>query len=142
MVTTYLSKSRFGLDWSCLGVKVRPFAGLCQVYARVVESLTPLRPGKPVCRSSWDNIPVCTEHFPSYAPELNPDEGVWALAKQELANSCPLDVDDLMDDVVRSINDIRTSRAKLRGCIVQSKLPLFWRKTIALFMHHSNRQDS
>jgi transposase len=67
------------------------------------------------------------EHFPSYAPELNPDEGVWALAKQELANSCPLDVDELMDDVVRSINGIRTSPAKLRGCIMQSELPLFLR---------------
>jgi hypothetical protein len=63
------------------------------------------------------------EHFPSYAP----DEGVWALAKQELANSCPLDVDELMDDVVRSINGIRTSPAKLRGCILQSELPLFLR---------------
>src|SRR5437879_10067862 len=24
------------------------------------------------------------EHFPAYAPELNPDEGVWSLAKREL----------------------------------------------------------
>jgi transposase len=24
-------------------------------------------------------------HFPGYAPELNPDEGVWKLAKQTLA---------------------------------------------------------
>jgi putative transposase len=32
------------------------------------------------------------EHFPSYAPELNPDEGVWSLAKRALANSCPNDL--------------------------------------------------
>jgi transposase len=31
------------------------------------------------------------EHVPSYAPELNPDEGVWSLAKRALANSCPND---------------------------------------------------
>ena len=55
------------------------------------------------------------EHFPSYAPELNPDEGVWALAKRELANSCPDDVDELMEDIIHSINSIRTSPAKLRG---------------------------
>ena len=29
------------------------------------------------------------ERFSSYAPELNPDEGVWSLAKRVLANSCP-----------------------------------------------------
>ena len=39
------------------------------------------------------------EYFPSYAPELNPDEGVWSLAKRDLANGCPLDADELMDDV-------------------------------------------
>jgi transposase len=67
------------------------------------------------------------EHFPSYAPELNPDEGVWSLAKRELANSCPDDVDELMEDIIRSINGIRTSPRKLRGCIVQSDLPSFLR---------------
>jgi transposase len=44
------------------------------------------------------------EHFPSYAPELNPDEGVWSLAKRALANSCPANVDELMEDIIRSIN--------------------------------------
>lgn len=65
------------------------------------------------------------EHFPSYAPELNPDEGVWSLAKRELANGCPKNVDELMEDIIRAINRIRNSPAKLRGCILQSELPLF-----------------
>jgi transposase len=65
------------------------------------------------------------EHFPSYAPELNPDEGVWAQAKQELANSCPKDVDELMEDILRSIDGIRSSPEKLRACILQSDLPSF-----------------
>ena len=67
------------------------------------------------------------EHFPAYAPDLNPDEGVWSLAKGELANSCPRNVDELMEDVIRSVNGIRGSRAKLHGCILQSELPLFLR---------------
>jgi transposase len=67
------------------------------------------------------------EHFPSYAPELNPDEGVWSLAKRKLANSCPKNVDELMEDIIRSINGIRNSPAKLRGCILQSELPPFLR---------------
>jgi len=67
------------------------------------------------------------EHFPSYAPELNPDEGVWSLAKRTLANSCPNDLEELVEDVIRSINGIRASTQKLRGCIVQSELPSFLR---------------
>jgi putative transposase len=62
------------------------------------------------------------EHFPSYAPQLNPDEGVWSLAKRELANSCPNDVDELMEDILVSIEAIRNSPQKLSGCIAQSEL--------------------
>ena len=65
------------------------------------------------------------EYFPAYAPEPNPDEGVWSLAKRELANSSPLDVDELMNDVIRSIDEVRSSPEKLRGCILQSDLPNF-----------------
>ena len=63
------------------------------------------------------------EHFPSYAPQLNPDEGVWSLAKRDLANSCPNDVEELTGDVLNSIEAIRNCPAKLRGCIAQSELP-------------------
>jgi transposase len=67
------------------------------------------------------------ENFPAYAPELNPDEGVWSQAKRALANSCPRDVEELVDDLLRSINGIRSSPEKLRGCILQSELPSFLR---------------
>jgi transposase len=67
------------------------------------------------------------EHFPSYAPELNPDEGVWSLAKRALANSCPDDLEELVEDAIPSINGIRNSKQKLRGCVVQSELPSFLR---------------
>ncbi len=56
------------------------------------------------------------EHFPSYAPELNPDEGVRSLAKRNLANGCPHDVEELKADRIRSVDSIRKSPAKLRGC--------------------------
>jgi transposase len=67
------------------------------------------------------------EYLPPYAPELNPDEGVWSQAKHFLANSCPDDRDELLDDVIRSIDMIRTSPAKLRSCILRSDLPPFLR---------------
>ena len=67
------------------------------------------------------------EHFPAYAPELNPDEGVWSQAKGQLANSCPRDLDELVEDVLRSIDGIGSSTEKLRACILQSELPSFLR---------------
>jgi transposase len=81
--------------------------------------------GKPLQQLLEQPSRLLIEHFPCYAPELNPDEGVWSLAKRALANSCPNDLDELVDDVIRSINGIRISTQKLRGCIVQSELPSF-----------------
>ncbi len=67
------------------------------------------------------------EYFPSYAPEPNPDEGVWAQAKRELANSRPRDVGEPREDILRSIDGIRSSPEKLRGGILQSEPPPFGR---------------
>ncbi|HET9285031.1 MAG TPA: IS630 family transposase [Candidatus Angelobacter sp.] len=89
----------------------------------VVLDNAPTHQGQPIKRLLQKHPRLQLEHFPSYAPELNPDEGVWSLAKRELANSCPRDLEELMEDVVRSINGIRTSANKLRGCILQSDLP-------------------
>ena len=83
--------------------------------------------GEPLEQLRQKHPRLTIEHFPSYAPQLNPDEGVWSLAKHELANSCPKDVEELMEDVIRSINRIRASPEKLRGCILQSELPIFLR---------------
>jgi transposase len=82
--------------------------------------------GEPLEKLRQKHPRLTIEHFPSYAPQRNPDEGVWSLAKQDLANSCPKDVEELMEDVIRSINAIRTSPEKLCGCILQSELPVFF----------------
>ena len=87
----------------------------------------------------WDQGPihhgaaiaqVCRRHprlhlvkLPSYAPELNPDEGVWAYAKRALANGRPLSVDDLFRDVLRVTRAVRTRPALLRAFIRSSDLP-------------------
>jgi hypothetical protein len=39
----------------------------------------------------------------------------------------PFDLEELVEDVIQSINEIRNSTQKLRGCIVQSELPSFLR---------------
>lgn len=63
--------------------------------------------------------------FPGYAPELNPDEGIWKLAKQTLANGCPRDLFDLIPSLVGALNSIRKNPKNLRGCINHSGLPSF-----------------
>jgi putative transposase len=65
--------------------------------------------------------------FPSYAPELNPDEGVWKLAKQRLANGRPDTQRELWRHLRWSLDRIRRSPQRLRGCIRQSDLPPFLR---------------
>jgi transposase len=61
--------------------------------------------------------------LPSYAPELNPDEGVWAYAKRALANGRPLSVDGLFRDVLRVTRAVRKRPALLRAFIRSSDLP-------------------
>jgi transposase len=65
------------------------------------------------------------ERFPAYAPELNPDEGVWAQAKCELANAAPHDLRGLTGQLRRTLKGIRASQRKLRACVHRSALPPF-----------------
>lgn len=65
------------------------------------------------------------EALPPYAPELNPDEGVWGHAKRGLSNVCPIDAPGLMGEVNSALEDIRMSQANLRGCVSLSGLSLF-----------------
>jgi transposase len=63
------------------------------------------------------------EYFPGYAPELNPDEGVWSHAKRRLANGRPDTLADLIEDVLVTLEDLHGSPALLRSCITHSDLP-------------------
>ena len=68
--------------------------------------------------------------FPGYAPELNPDEGIWKLAKGLLANGCPKDLSELSASLTRALHSIRKSPVNLRGCIDHSGLPYFLPKSL------------
>jgi putative transposase len=61
--------------------------------------------------------------LPSDAPDLNPDEGVWAYAKRRLAHGRPMSVNDLFRDVLRVTRAVRKQPALLRAFIVSSDLP-------------------
>jgi transposase len=63
--------------------------------------------------------------FPAYAPELNPDEGVWNHLKSLLANGRPDTPAELMDVLADEICRLAAAPDLLRGCIQQSELPPF-----------------
>jgi transposase len=65
------------------------------------------------------------EALPPYAPELNPDEGVWTHVKRSLANSRPDDQDDLFSLLTRHLRTLSTAQSLLRGCVKHAGLSLF-----------------
>ena len=81
--------------------------------------------GEPVQELLARTTRLHLEPFPPYAPELNPDEGVWNHLKSTLANGRPDTQEELMDVLSDEICGLAASQRLLRGCIQQSKLPPF-----------------
>ena len=60
--------------------------------------------------------------LPSYAPELNPDEGVWNFAKGSLANGRPDQLDELDEHLSDALQRLAGSQVRLRACLYRSGL--------------------
>jgi len=86
----------------------------------------------------WDGAPIHTvqavknylkagaaryyhlERLPGYAPELNPDEGVWNYLKRvELGNVCCANLKELADFVKAGFARLRRNSQALLGCLKQ-----------------------
>lgn len=65
------------------------------------------------------------EALPPYAPELNPDEGIWNQTRTALANGRPDTAPQLATTLVTVFTELRLSQANLRWCFHQSELPSF-----------------
>ena len=65
------------------------------------------------------------EPLPPYAPELNPDEGVWNQARSVLSNGRPDTSSGLVEALEETLSGISISPPKLRWCFHQSDLPPF-----------------
>jgi len=60
------------------------------------------------------------EQLPGYAPELNPDEGIWNYLKHvELRNLCCADLAELRLELGLAVKRLRHKRHVLRGCITE-----------------------
>lgn len=65
------------------------------------------------------------ERLPGYAPELNPQEGVWNLLKRrELKNLCAADFAQLERELVWAKERLRHRKTVLRQCIAHAGFPL------------------
>lgn len=74
------------------------------------------------CRKS-DRIHL--EYFPKYAPELNPDEGVWRHTKSDLGNVVPKTQAELASRVTKALTKVGSSPERLRGCIHHARMTPF-----------------
>ncbi|WP_052568915.1 transposase [Ktedonobacter racemifer] len=60
---------------------------------------------------------VHLEQLPGYAPDLNPDEGVWRYLKQvEMGNLCCRDLDHLTQELIRAREWLRHKRQIIEAC--------------------------
>jgi transposase len=63
---------------------------------------------------------IYLEQLPAYAPELNPDEGIWGYLKQvELRNVSCDDLPELHQELRRAVARLRHKPAVLQGCITE-----------------------
>jgi len=117
-----------------LTLQERPFRG--PDIVRFLQHLLRHVPGKLLV--IWDGAPIHRaqvvkdflargaaarlqlEQLPGYAPELNPDEGIWHYLKQvELRNLCCDDLAELRVELRLALQRLRRKRHVLQGCIAQ-----------------------
>jgi transposase len=60
------------------------------------------------------------EQLPGYAPDLNPDEGIWHYLKHvELRNLCCADLHELRFELNLAVKRLRHKHHVLRGCVAE-----------------------
>jgi transposase len=63
---------------------------------------------------------VYLAQIPSYAPELNPDEGVWNYLKRvELRNVCCHDLPELRSELRKAVKRLRRKTTAIQGFVHQ-----------------------
>lgn len=69
---------------------------------------------------------IYLERLPGYAPELNPDEGIWNYLKRvELKNVVCCDLTHLRRELRKAIARLRHKTSVIRGCISHTGLITF-----------------
>ena len=116
-----------------LFMQVRPDSYDAEAVVGFLRVLLRKIPGKIIL--IWDGSPIHRAHeikdflkrgaakrlhleqLPGYAPDLNPDEGIWNYLKRvELGNVCCLDLKDLSTQLIRARERLRHKREIIRSC--------------------------
>ncbi len=68
---------------------------------------------------------IVTEEFPGYAPDANPDEGVWGWTKyHRLANFAPKDLEELRSRINAELSSLSKRGDLLASFIRHAQIPL------------------
>jgi transposase len=68
---------------------------------------------------------ILLERLPCYAPDLNPEEGIWNLLKrEELANVCCADRGELTGEVIRAKERLWHRHDAILACFAHAACPL------------------
>ncbi|CAL9667862.1 hypothetical protein SUDANB2_07257 (plasmid) [Streptomyces sp. enrichment culture] len=63
-------------------------------------------------------------HLPTYAPDLNPQEGIWSLVKREIGNLAAADLTQITRAVKRRLKRIQYRPELVDGCLATTGLTL------------------
>ncbi|MFE3144405.1 transposase [Streptomyces scopuliridis] len=114
-----------GFTWQdCRGLAVRARNQLKGPVVLVRDNLrTHLMPQlKAFIAESDDWLTVF--HFPAYAPDLNPQEGIWSLVKRTIGNLAAANLDQVATAVKRSFKKIQYRPHLINGCLTGSGLTM------------------
>jgi len=102
---------------------------LQHLLAQIAGKLLVVWDGAPIHRSrlikdflaSESGHRLRLEQLPGYAPDLNPDEGIWNRLKQvELKNLCCATVQELRRQLRLAVGRLRRKPQIIQGCIRQA----------------------
>ncbi|MEV6012705.1 transposase [Streptomyces sp. NPDC051976] len=60
--------------------------------------------------------------LPTYAPDLNPQEGVWSLVKRDIGNLAAADLGQITRAVKRKLKQIQYCPEQVDGCLAETGL--------------------
>ncbi|MFE1963253.1 transposase [Streptomyces sp. NPDC059479] len=63
-------------------------------------------------------------HLPTYAPDLNTQEGIWSLVKREIGNLAAADLTQITRAVKRKLKQIQYRPDVIDGCLAGTSLAL------------------
>lgn len=62
--------------------------------------------------------------LPSYAPDLNPQEGIWALMKRTIGNLAAVNLDQIATAIKHSLKQIQYRPHLIQGCLTATGLSI------------------